>query len=104
MAEILRSARARADLVSIGDDVAERMQSLASANRVLNAIEQKLTLLLRHPLAGEARSDLAPNVRSFPVRKYDYVIFYRPIEEGIEVVRVLHGSRDIPEVFRQGLP
>ena len=43
MAEILRSPRARADLVSIGDEVAERMQSLASANRVLNAIEQKFT-------------------------------------------------------------
>ena len=33
----------------------------------------------------------------------NYIIFYRPSEQGIELLRVLHGSRDIPEVFRQGL-
>lgn len=102
MGTIHRSPQARADLVAIGDDVAKRMQSLASANRVLEAIEQKLKLLARHPFAGQARPDLQPNVHCFPVGKYDYVIFYRPLDDGIELLRVLHGSRDIPRIFRTG--
>ena len=53
-----------------------------------------------HPLAAEARPDLAPGLRASPVG--NYVIFYRPIHDGIEVVRVLHGARDIPAVFRKG--
>ena len=102
MGTIHRSPRARADLVSIGDDVAERMKSLASANRVLEAIEQKLKLLARHPLSGQARPDLQTGVHCFPVGKYDYVIFYRPQDNGIELLRVLHSSRDVPRIFRSG--
>lgn len=29
----------------------------------------------------------------------NYVIFYRPIANGIDVIRVLHGSRDIESIF-----
>ncbi len=89
-------------MVAIGDDIAVRMQSLASANRVLEEIEQKLKLLARHPFAGQARPDLQPGVHCFPVGKYDYVVFYRPQDNGIELLRVLHSSRDIPRVFRTG--
>lgn len=32
-------------------------------------------------------------MRSFPV--FRYVVFYRPLDDGITVVRVLHGSRDL---------
>ena len=64
MGSIHRSPRARADLVSIGDDVAERMKSLASANRVLEAIEQKLKLCERRwkTLALGRLKRLAPDV------------------------------------------
>ena len=46
---------------------------------------------------GRKRDELLPNLRSFPVGSY--LIFYHPINQGIEVVRVLHGSRDIPNFF-----
>ena len=29
----------------------------------------------------------------------NFLIFYRPIEDGIEVIRVLHGAREIERVF-----
>ncbi|MCU0543214.1 MAG: hypothetical protein MUE44_13750 [Oscillatoriaceae cyanobacterium Prado104] len=29
-------------------------------------------------------------------------MFYREIENGIDVIRVLHGSRDIEDIFRRG--
>jgi toxin ParE1/3/4 len=42
---------------------------------------------------GRARTELAANLRSFVV--LPFVVFYRPCEDTIEVIRVLHGSRDI---------
>lgn len=49
------------------------------------------------PESGRKRPDLAPDLRSLPVG--NQVIFYRPIPDGIQVIRVLHGARDIPAVF-----
>ena len=44
-----------------------------------------------------AETNSPPDVRSFPFGRY--VIFYEPIEDGIDVVRVLHSARDIDAVF-----
>jgi toxin ParE1/3/4 len=49
--------------------------------------------LAQNPLAGRAREDLVPTIRSFPVGSY--VIFHLPLSDGIEVVRVLNGRQDI---------
>jgi toxin ParE1/3/4 len=46
---------------------------------------------------GRARGELAPDLRSFPYGRY--VIFYAPIEDGIDVVRVLHSARDVDAAF-----
>jgi toxin ParE1/3/4 len=47
---------------------------------------------------GRARDNLASNLRSFPVKKF--VIFYRPVDDTIEIMRVLYGARDIEAIFR----
>jgi toxin ParE1/3/4 len=49
------------------------------------------------PGIGRQREDLAPRLRGFPFG--NYVIFYRPMENGVEIVRVLHGARDLPPLF-----
>jgi len=46
---------------------------------------------------GRAREELAGGMRSFPFGRY--VIFYAPVDGGIDVVRVLHSARDIDEQF-----
>ena len=46
---------------------------------------------------GRARHELAVDLRSFPFGRY--VIFYVPIEGGIDVVRVLHSARDVDASF-----
>jgi toxin ParE1/3/4 len=48
---------------------------------------------------GRARDALAPNLRGFPVRKF--VIFYRPVDDTVEIVRILYGGRDIESIFRE---
>ena len=54
-------------------------------------------MLAAQPMMGRAREELAPGVRSFPFGRY--VVFYMPMDDGIDVVRVLHGARDIDAVF-----
>jgi toxin ParE1/3/4 len=50
-------------------------------------------MLVDNPQAGRDRPELAPNLRSFPVG--NYLIFYCPTHNGIEVVRVLNARQDI---------
>jgi len=69
-----------------------------AADRWLDAVEQRFRILATQPHAGRARPDLAPNLRFLPVG--NYLIFHRPIENGVEIARVIHGSRDYgPEFF-----
>jgi toxin ParE1/3/4 len=46
---------------------------------------------------GRARDELSPSLRSFPFGRY--VIFYEPVEGGIDVVRLLHSARDVHAQF-----
>ena len=58
-------------------------------------------LIASQPMMGRARNELVADLRSFPYGRY--IIFYIPIDDGIDVVRVLHSSRDVDAVFEEGL-
>jgi toxin ParE1/3/4 len=49
-------------------------------------------------MIGQARDDLARDLRIFPVG--NYLILYRQIKSGIEVWQVVHAARDLDAVFR----
>jgi toxin ParE1/3/4 len=68
-----------------------------AALRFLDMLEGKFLLLAESPGIGRLRPELAPDLRAFPVE--DYLLFYRQAATGIEIVRVLHGARDIEAVF-----
>jgi len=98
MPRVLRSTQAYRDLVDIWTCVAEK--SPAAADALLEMLDQKCKMLADHPQIGRSRQELGPHLRSFPGGSY--LIFYRPLEDGIEVVRVLHGSMDLaPSLFNQ---
>ena len=86
-----KSPQAEIDLTSIWDFIAD--DSVRAADALIDRIEAAFDMLAQTPLVGRAREDLVPNMRSFPVR--GYVIFYVPVSDGIEVVRVMNGRRDI---------
>jgi len=46
---------------------------------------------------GERREDLRPNLRAFTADKY--VVYFRPKENEIEIIRVLHSARDVRALF-----
>jgi toxin ParE1/3/4 len=89
------SDSARADLDEIWFVIAQ--DNPVAADLFLQRIISRFPLLTSMPYMGRARKELAPDLRSFPVR--NYVIFYRSTEGGIEVVRILHGARDLPPLF-----
>jgi toxin ParE1/3/4 len=49
---------------------------------------------------GTPRPELRDDIRSTPHR--DYVIFFRYLDDGFEIVNILHGSRDLAAYFSEG--
>jgi toxin ParE1/3/4 len=97
MAILLKHPLAELDLLDIWDYIAD--DSPDRADDFLDRIESKLITLAQNSSLGRKRPDLLPNLRSFPID--NYVVFYQQIEDGIDVIRLLHGSRDMEEVFKQ---
>ena len=98
MARIKSTWSAERSLDEIFDYIGRQNHSPEAAAGLLRRIAAKCDLYATQPLAGEARPDLGTDVRCFPVDSY--VVLYRPLEDGILVLLVVHGSRDIPTVFR----
>jgi toxin ParE1/3/4 len=67
------------------------------ADKFIRAIVSRFPMLASMPEMGRLRKELAPELRSFSVK--NYVVFYRVIENGVEIIRVLHGARDLPPIF-----
>ena len=69
----------------------------------VDAIEQTFDLLAQHPAAGSPRYahelDL-PGLRSHPIAGFPFLVFYGERADHVDVWRVLHGHRDIPESLR----
>ncbi len=89
------SEQSRSDLDDIWLYIAS--DNLIAADRFIDELVGKFQTLAEQPGIGRTRDELAQSLRSFPVG--NYVIFYRAMQDGIEVVRVLSGFRDIPNVF-----
>jgi toxin ParE1/3/4 len=87
--------RARADLIEIWDYIAE--DSVANADAFVDNIHETMQMLANQPRSGRRRAELAPDILSFPFGRY--IIFYRSSRKGLEIVRILHGSRDIEAIF-----
>ena len=95
MPRILIRPRAEIDLAEIWDFIAE--DSPARADAFLDRLDQGFHDLAGNPHMGRARDELSPKLRSFPFGRY--VIFYLALPDGIEIVRVLHGARDLDAIF-----
>ena len=87
--------RAARDLETIFEYIAEENPN--AAFRLLDQFVGKCRLLAHSPEVGRLREELAPSLRSFPVG--NYIVFYRPAGDGVDIVRILHGARDIEEQF-----
>ena len=95
---MLKTPAAEQDLIEIAAYI--EADNAVAADRLLDTLEEKIKLLSEFPRLGRSREELAPPLRSFPVG--NYVIFYLPLADGVEVIRVLHGARNIRKfMFRR---
>ncbi len=96
MARVSLRPQAQADILDIWSYIAE--DSVIAADRWIDGLDETLALWATQPKMGRARDELEAGLRSLPHGRY--VVFFEPLHDGIDVVRVLHGSRDIDEVFQ----
>jgi toxin ParE1/3/4 len=97
MPQVARRPLAQTDILDIWDFIAD--DSVVAADRWVDDLDAHFRVLAAQPMMGRARDELAPGVRSFPIGRY--VVFYVPLVDGIDVVRVLHSARDIDATFNR---
>lgn len=68
-----------------------------AADRLVDAVLEGSRMHVRFPNMGQNRDEIRPGLRCFVVSPY--VVFYRPVEDTIEVFRILHGARDIARII-----
>jgi toxin ParE1/3/4 len=77
--------------------------SLETAIRFYDAAARTFEAIADMPGIGERRETANPRLAGLRVRRIEgfekHLIFYRPVEDGVEIVRVLHGARDIDRVL-----
>jgi toxin ParE1/3/4 len=95
MNQIRVSGEAKADLDEIWLYITQ--DNPDAADKYIRAIVSRFPTLASMPLMGRQREELSPRLRSFPVGRH--VIFYRPLDNGVEIARVLDGARDLPPLF-----
>ncbi|MGH7480879.1 MAG: type II toxin-antitoxin system RelE/ParE family toxin [Longimicrobiales bacterium] len=94
---VFRRPRADADLVEAVLWLRENA-SPAIAVDFVDRVEEALALLSRHPLAGSGLVGIRlgiPGLRSFHVTRTPYVLLYLADSRRVDLVRVLHGRRDV---------
>lgn len=101
---VTQRPRARLDILEQFVHFGEQ-QNIELADRYLKAIGATCRMLALHPYSGIAwDSGIArlQGLRRFRVKGFEsYLVFYLPQDNGIEVVRILHGARDVDLVFAQ---
>ena len=93
--QITRTVQADEDIIEIWTYIAG--DNLDAADALLDKFDAKLELLLENPRLGPSRDDIAPGMRFLPVG--NFLLLYRQVTHGIELVRVVHGARNLLDLL-----
>lgn len=94
--QVFQTPEAHADLLEIWVHIAN--DSFEAADQVLDQIGQKCEMIREFPHIGRLREDLSIGLRSITSGKY--VICYRVKDDRVDVIRVLHGARNLTAIFQ----
>lgn len=90
-ARVVKSTLALHDVAGIAGYIAEKSGSEETAERFVCDLDEKMASHARQSLIGDLREDLGEGIRCFPFKR-NYVVIYRPLEDGIDVLRVFQGA------------
>ncbi len=97
MRQVKITEAAAEDLRQIWEYIAQH--NVEAAHKLIKEFGRKFSTLRDHPFTGRSRDDLLIGLRGLAHR--EYLIFYLPIDDGVEIYRVLHSSRDIESIFKR---
>jgi toxin ParE1/3/4 len=105
MARVLKREAAKRDLVQQWVWYAENA-GVETADRFLQAVDKTLGLLSTQPQSGARFFTHQPalqEMRRFPVSDGfgKILLFYIPLPDGVDLVRVIHLSRDLERLFAE---
>jgi toxin ParE1/3/4 len=89
---LVLTASAKEDLLGIWEYIATHDE--IAADRYLDHLSSRPCELIQHPELGRKRDEILKGIRSLLSR--NHLIFYRIVENQIQVLRILHGSMDLP--------
>src|SRR5258705_6671396 len=102
MRELYLRPMAKAAIEAIAVRIAQ--DNLSASIRFTERVQETLNRVLFWPLCGaELRIRIAKlrGLRSYPIRGYrNYIVYYLPRQDGIDVVHVIHGARNLRKVLR----
>ena len=93
---LIVTPQASRDLIDISTYIAR--SSPRAADHLIDLLEEKSNALADNPYLGMARPDIGEAVRHFPVG--DYLILYRALDDGAEIVRYIHGRRRLRDLVK----
>lgn len=96
MKRFVLSAEADHDLAEIAEQIG--MDSLSSAERVIENLYNAMGRLAESPGIGHWREELADKQHKF-LLVHSYLIVYRFELKPIQVIRVLHAARDVQAIL-----
>ena len=85
------------DLNQICDFIAQ--SNVKAASQLFDSIRQKCKLVADFPSMGKNYAWITPNLRGFII--HDYIVFYYPKENGIDIVRVVDRRRDLTALLEE---
>ena len=83
------------DLTEIADYFSD--SNVAAGERFFRAFDRKCKQLVAFPNSGRSYDSIRPNLRGISLD--GYVIFYRLLDDGIEILRGVNGRRNLPSLF-----
>ena len=71
--------------------------SVEAGELFFRKFDRRCEQLINFPSAGRSYAEIRPNLRGLPLD--GYIIFYRVLDDGIEIFRVINARRDLPSIF-----
>lgn len=71
--------------------------NIEAGEQFIIQFSRKCEQLVAFPNLGRSYAEILPSLRGVPLQ--NYIIFYRLLEDGVEIMRVVSGRRDLPSLF-----